>query len=1090
MKRTHILKLCMLLVGIIAMWPQTANATHFRYSTFSWERVAGQPNQIRFRISQAWRRSYFGSPQPVVGSTVTASAFNPGQGSSINIPLVITSVNAPEDWVYGEYSFIKTYTGPGTYTASIDGCCRISTLGNNSDRDFRVISTVTVGNNNDAPISTMPPFVNLPVNTATAQYQIPATDPNGDALTFSLVPNGQFGAATVQPTGVAISSSGLLTFNTIGRAVGSLWNVALYVTDARGARIQLDLMIRVTTPSTPPVFDYTVTPNNNINYVIQPGQNLSFNLRATDVDAGDNLILSAVGLPIGSTFVPSAPGNPVLGSFSWTPTLANVGSYQVNFIAQDFAGIQTSTIVNIAVSTRPNFIAPSLMNGSILCYRPGDTIRQIYIANDVDTGDRVRLSLMTSPKPGMSFSPVLPTVQANPTSTNFTWMTSSANWGLNMVVVRATDKYSETRDDSVTYIVNTPPLFATTQNSTTVFAGQLFSYTFSGTDADIPVGDSIMLSHMHIPAWMTITDNNNGTWTLSGTPAISDSGDHHVTLQIQDKTNHYNGTHCGDATQNFTLTVLPCNVIASTTVTNVLCNGAATGAVDLTLANATAPITYAWSNSATTEDLAGVTAGTYSVSVVDANGCTASTSATVTEPTALIASATGTNNICNGGSIGSADLTVSGGTPPYSYLWTNTATMEDISGLTAGTYSVTVTDNNGCTAITSYTVTEPTAVIASIAGTNNLCYGQSAGAADLTVSGGTPGYTYSWSNGATTEDINGLAAGTYSVMVTDANGCTANASYTVTEPTQLVATTTGTNNLCFGGTSGTVDLTVNGGTPAYTYLWSNGATTEDLGGLAAGTYSVTVTDANGCTANASYTVTQPATPLSGTITVSPVQTIPGQASYTIFVGYGPQSVTLSATASGGTPGYTYSWSPATGLANPNSATTSASPTTTTTYVVTITDANGCVKSVSRTIFVVDVRCGNKNDKVSICHNGHTICVSPNAVSDHLSHGDYLGNCNSGNKTAGNNEENINDLVLENAVKVYPNPNNGSFSVEMPSNVTNTEVYVIDMAGKVIEHRSGVNEHTIHFDLGNVASGVYMVHIVSGKNTYQSKVTVQ
>src|SRR5262249_26476716 len=146
---------------------------------------------------------------------------------------------------------------------------------------------------------------------------------------------------------------------------------------------------------------------------------------------------------------------------------------------------------------------------------------------------------------------------------------------------------------------------------------------------------------------------------------------------------------------------------------------------------------------------------------------------------------------------------------------------------------------------------------ASASPTNILCFGNQTGSVDLTVSGGKTAYTFHWNSGATTEDLSGLGAGTYSVTVTDANGCSATASAVVTQPTQLAASASPTNILCFRNQTGSVNLTVSGGNTAYTFHWNNGATTEDLSGLGAGTFSVTVTDANGCSATASAVVTQP-----------------------------------------------------------------------------------------------------------------------------------------------------------------------------------------------------------------------------------------
>ncbi|MBC6994045.1 SprB repeat-containing protein, partial [Lewinella lacunae] len=190
-------------------------------------------------------------------------------------------------------------------------------------------------------------------------------------------------------------------------------------------------------------------------------------------------------------------------------------------------------------------------------------------------------------------------------------------------------------------------------------------------------------------------------------------------------------------------------------------------------------------------------------------------------------------------------------------LWSNGQTTATATGLAAGIYTVTVTDANGCTEIATGTVNEPTELTLTGMETDVECNGDATGAINITVGGGTPGYTYLWSNGATTEDLTGLTAGIYSVTVTDANDCTIEATFEVEESTDLEATIADTDVLCNGDTDGTLTVVVTGGTPDYTYLWSNGQTTATATGLAAGTYTVTVTDANGCTEIATGTVNEP-----------------------------------------------------------------------------------------------------------------------------------------------------------------------------------------------------------------------------------------
>ncbi len=368
----------------------------------------------------------------------------------------------------------------------------------------------------------------------------------------------------------------------------------------------------------------------------------------------------------------------------------------------------------------------------------------------------------------------------------------------------------------------------------------------------------------------------------------------------------------------------PATLSASGVATNVSCNGGSNGTVNLTVTGGTAPYTYVWSNTATTQNLAGLEAGTYNVTVTDANGYTTTESVEVTEPNVLIASGQVTSNVtCNGGNDGAVNVNVTGGTSPYTYAWSNGATTENMIGLTAGTYNVTVTDANGCTATESVTVTQPVSGIsASTATTNVSCNGGNDGTVDLTVTGGTAPYTYLWSNTATTQNLAGLEAGTYDVTVTDANGCTTTASAEVGQPEVLSASGVATNISCNGEIDGEVNLTVSGGTVPYTYVWSNTATTQNLAGLEAGTYSVTVTDANGCTANASVTVTEPAA-LSANITLDNHLTCSDDNN-------GGATVEVT----GGMVPYTYEWD--------NQATTaSVTNLTLGNHSVTITDKSGC-----------------------------------------------------------------------------------------------------------------------------------------------------
>ncbi|MEM7101720.1 MAG: gliding motility-associated C-terminal domain-containing protein [Bacteroidota bacterium] len=388
--------------------------------------------------------------------------------------------------------------------------------------------------------------------------------------------------------------------------------------------------------------------------------------------------------------------------------------------------------------------------------------------------------------------------------------------------------------------------------------------------------------------------------------------------------------------------------------TNIACNGGTDGSATAIATGGIAPYTYTWSNGQTGTSATGLTAGSYTITVTDINGCDETASVTLTEPMTpvdlIVSSATfesGTNISCSGAADGSGVATVSGGSPPYTYMWSNGVTDSSISGLGPGSYSVTVTDINGCEETANISLTEPTDPVGIIldsptsdGGTNIACNGGTEGSANATVTGGSPPYTYAWNNGATDTSISGLGAGTYDFTVTDVNGCEETASITLTEPDGPVdlmldspTSQSGTNIACSGDTDGIATAIVSGGTPPYAYTWSDGQTVASATGLGAGTYDITVTDVNGCEETASVTLTEP---------MEPVDLIVSSATFesgTNISCSGAADGSGVATVSGGSPPYTYEWS----NGETDSSISNLGPGT---YTVTVTDVNGCEETAN------------------------------------------------------------------------------------------------------------------------------------------------
>ncbi len=367
----------------------------------------------------------------------------------------------------------------------------------------------------------------------------------------------------------------------------------------------------------------------------------------------------------------------------------------------------------------------------------------------------------------------------------------------------------------------------------------------------------------------------------------------------------------------------PNQLAASSTSVNILCKNDNTGTIDLTVTGGTLPYSYLWSNGETTEDLSGLSAGDYNVKITDANGCAIMESVTITEPaTALKLVSTVQQITCYGGSNGAISLEVTGGEAPYTYFWSNGSNSEDLDDLGAGTYTVQVTDKIGCQKSLTFEISEPPVLEVSGLVTDISCFGASDGAVDLTVTGGEAPYTIAWAHGATGEDISGLIPGSYSVLVTDKRGCQESASFTIAEPKVLAISSTKTDVDCKGAASGSIDVTITGGTLPYSFSWSDGSDKEDLTGISAGTYTLIVSDGNGCKIEETVVISEPAEGITVTESISHI----GCA--------GDRSGGIDLTVTGGTGAYTYSWS--------NGATTQdIDGLTAGVYEVTLSDQKGC-----------------------------------------------------------------------------------------------------------------------------------------------------
>ncbi len=335
-----------------------------------------------------------------------------------------------------------------------------------------------------------------------------------------------------------------------------------------------------------------------------------------------------------------------------------------------------------------------------------------------------------------------------------------------------------------------------------------------------------------------------------------------------------------------------------------------------------------------------------------------------------------TNILCFGGTNGSATANTTGGVAPYNYVWTGTAgtlqthngisTPDSLTGLAAGTYTVTVTDNTGCVIAQTVTITQPAQLTISVVNSANATCGNNNGTATIAATGGTigSGYIYSWTpSGGTAANATGLGANTYTITATDANACTATTTVAITNSTSpVISIASQTNVLCNGGNTGAATTSVVGGTTPLTYSWSGGAgTSANASNLAAGTYTVTVTDSSSCTSNTSVTITQPSAIIASVATTSTTCAGP--------------SGTATVSASGGTGTLNYSWS------GGGATSTTINNLPVGTYTVSVSDANSCTVTATGTVVTTGTPVANAGAGAVILQGGTaTLNGSGNGVS--------------------------------------------------------------------------------------------------------------
>ena len=623
-----------------------------------------------------------------------------------------------------------------------------------------------------------------------------------------------------------------------------------------------------------------------------------------------------------------------------------------------------------------------------------------------------------------------------------------------------------------------------------------------------------------------LTCNGDNSGSIDITPSGGDppynyewEGPNSFSANVEDISNleagDYTVTVYDQASNSDVLTITvtePSALVVIPEVTDATCNASCDGSIYLNTSGGVTPYTYYWASGDNLQNLDNLCAGTYLVTVTDANGCESAQTITVVEPDSISIIVSKYDNSCFHSCDGSINLTITGGVGNYSYNWNTGAQTENINNLCLGNYSVSVTDENNCTSTKTITITEPSDINITSSKYDVSCNGSCNGSIDLTVSGGVGNYVYNWSNGEVTEDINGLCAGIYYVSAQDENGCIRVDSVMINEPSEITITNTKNDVSCYGSCNGDIDLTVSGGSGNYyVYNWSNGEVTEDINGLCAGSYIVSVQDENSCISVDTIIINEPSEIIISLD--SSANSTNGLCNGNIYV-----------SATGGVPSYMYNWD----NYETNNYILNLCPGD---YTVSVTDVNGCIKEATFSISSVFTNPVNANDTnyvdtistvIDTCIFNNSMPIDSAFIYNHTNIGtdsvelnwvfwqnntaiyfDMVTSVqNQGNNlihltlSCNNKSTNVyqffgsfntvttsnQEINVVSEINIYPNPTSGIISID-GENIENIEIY--NAKGQII--LSG--KKTI-IDLSLYRKGMYFVKITTNNSLIVKKIILE
>jgi gliding motility-associated-like protein len=990
--KTKILILLTIIFSFMITWNE-AYASHSEGSDLTYKCLGG--NQYELTVS--FYRDCHGVNAPAAAtincSSITTNqnftlTLQPVSGTGQEIPVVCSS--ALTECQGGTYPGVQEWVYKGTTTLSpatdwvfsFDLCCRnaaITTIVNPGGQNIHIESTL---DNLNFPCNSSPVFSTKPVPFVCMNqmytFNHGAYDPDGDFITYELVtpmngPNSYITYIAPYTPTQPLTTSPAMVFDMLTGDIKmnpTMLEVTVLAVKIKQWRnnqlvgyVIRDIQLR--TMSCSNTYPYISGISGTWAFMTNAcvGTNLTFNIYAYDPDSAQTVTITWNNSITGATFTVTPPGQNSTGTFSWTPGINDIGTHCITITVTDdncpingsqtfsiclvVSGFSTSITTTNSNCNASNGTATALITGGtppynfhwLPCGCTGNPLHglnagtyTLIVTDAIGCSTVGSATVNNGGAPGninMSSTPATcfggnggtATANANGGQGPYTYLWSNGD-STQTITGLAAGNYMVTvitalgcvKKDSVTVTQSAPLVTTVSSNDARCFGAS------NGSAVAAVTGGTPPYTYLWTPTTAA---------TASATGLLS--GNYFVTVT--------DANNCTDI-QNVFIGQPASLTLSIFSMSNVTCYGGNNGTATIASYGGVAPYTFLWNTipAQTTQTATGLSAGNYIVSVTDSNGCTKMIACNITQPAAISSTINSVPTPCYGSATGSAAVTPSGGSAPYTYLWIPTAAATaTATGLSAGTYSVVITDMYGCSHINTTTISQPTALSGSISNIQNVsCNNSANGSATASANGGTAPYTFAWSNGQTTSVAAALSSGNYNVTITDAHGCSAIFLTTITQPSAMIVSVGKGDTIC-PGNSANISASTSGGTIPYTYFWQPNVgfgNSQTVSPSATTTYSAIVTDGHGCTSSAAVTITV----YNNNFTVS------ANATPAICLG---QTGTVSASTNGTYISYYY-WS--NNLGN-SAGPYTVSPAATTTYSVTVVNVCGAKATATVTVIV-------------------------------------------------------------------------------------------------------------------------------------------